>query len=608
MTHPPKFKNSAADRDRELDEATLSSLLPSSLFGPISLHDASPTSLKILRKTDPGSPMSPLSNPYLAASPRRKEHWNRFQHSTRAQNNNNSAQQVGNAPNGGAAGPNDRGWYELDMSGIGLRALGLEIRNYAHITALYLSNNRLTALVDDIFADMKALTTLDLGFNLLTRLPTTVTQLNLLEKLYLQENRIVELPIEMGRLYRLKELLLDGNPLVSPPQTITQHGTNFTIAYLRDRMPMPPPPPERRFISYISDGKDAPFITEKEKLRVLTYNILAEQYATQEQYFYCPSWALDWNYRKQGLLKEILAYDCDVICLQEVEVAQYTEFFQVELAKHGYAGVIAAKSRARTMEDWGSVDGCATFYKRNKFHSVEEHIIEYQSVAMSKHKEFSEEAFSRAMTKDNVAVILILQLKDDNSNATPNNKKNQKARHLLVANTHIHWNPDNKDVKLIQVQMLLEHIASVASPKSKWPRVPMILCGDFNSSVDSGPYELLTTGNIKPRHSDLEPFDYGTYSTNGMRHPYSLSSAYALIGEPTFTNCTSEFVGVLDYLFFSQDSLGVSKVLQPVDEETVRLTRLPNAYMNSDHISLVSEFYFKKSIPSNNNSGPTKFH
>jgi CCR4-NOT transcription complex subunit 6 len=75
---------------------------------------------------------------------------------------------------------------------------------------------------------------------------------------------------------------------------------------------------------------------------------------------------------------------------------------------------------------------------------------------------------------------------------------------------------------------------------------------------------------------------------------FSLSSAYAPIGEPPFTNYTSDFVGVLDYLWFTNDMLAVSKVLQPVDEEVVRQTRLPNAYMNSDHISLLSEFYFKK--------------
>jgi CCR4-NOT transcription complex subunit 6 len=147
---------------------------------------------------------------------------------------------------------------------------------------------------------------------------------------------------------------------------------------------------------------------------VLTYNVLAEPYAAPDRYFYCPPWALEWDYRKHGILKEILTHDCDIICLQEVEAGQFVGFFQPEMAKAGYSGVISTKSRARTMEDWSAVDGCAVFYKRSKFALVEEHIIEYQSIAMGRHKEFTEdpEAFSRLITKDNVAIAVILQVKD----------------------------------------------------------------------------------------------------------------------------------------------------------------------------------------------------
>lgn len=122
----------------------------------------------------------------------------------------------------------------------------------------------------------------------------------------------------------------------------------------------------------------------------------------------------------------------------------------------------------------------------------------------------------------------------------------------------------------------------------------MIVAGDFNSSVDSGPYDLLANGKIKAGHLDLDPFGYGVYSLHGMQHHLMLSSAYGPIGEPPFTNFTGDFVGVLDYIWFSKDSLAVSKVLQPVDEETVRSTKLPNAFMHSDHIYLLSEFYLKK--------------
>jgi CCR4-NOT transcription complex subunit 6 len=35
-----------------------------------------------------------------------------------------------------------------------------------------------------------------------------------------------------------------------------------------------------------------------------------------EQFSYCQSWQLAWGYRKQNLLKELLNYNADIMCLQ----------------------------------------------------------------------------------------------------------------------------------------------------------------------------------------------------------------------------------------------------------------------------------------------------
>lgn len=51
---------------------------------------------------------------------------------------------------------------------------------------------------------------------------------------------------------------------------------------------------------------------------VLSYNILADMHASSELYSYCPSWALSWPYRKQNLMREIVGYHADIVCLQEV--------------------------------------------------------------------------------------------------------------------------------------------------------------------------------------------------------------------------------------------------------------------------------------------------
>lgn len=63
-----------------------------------------------------------------------------------------------------------------------------------------------------------------------------------------------------------------------------------------------------------SDGR----ASSSSSFTVLSYNILADAYATNESYSYCPSWALSWPYRRQNLLREIVGYHADIVCLQEV--------------------------------------------------------------------------------------------------------------------------------------------------------------------------------------------------------------------------------------------------------------------------------------------------
>lgn len=49
---------------------------------------------------------------------------------------------------------------------------------------------------------------------------------------------------------------------------------------------------------------------------VMSYNVLCDKYATRQQYGYCPTWALVWDYRKQAILKEILDSTADIVALQ----------------------------------------------------------------------------------------------------------------------------------------------------------------------------------------------------------------------------------------------------------------------------------------------------
>lgn len=60
---------------------------------------------------------------------------------------------------------------------------------------------------------------------------------------------------------------------------------------------------------------------------VLSYNILSDAFATNDIYNYCPSWALSWPYRRQNLLREIVGYRADIVCLQEVNTQAHGNDF-----------------------------------------------------------------------------------------------------------------------------------------------------------------------------------------------------------------------------------------------------------------------------------------
>src|SRR5699024_1423620 len=93
-----------------------------------------------------------------------------------------------------------------------------------------------------------------------------------------------------------------------------------------------PPPPS---LSLATAGD----IGVGEAFTVMTWNVLADIYATTEAYPYSPPYVLAWNYRRGRILAELLAYNPDIICLQEVQGDHFEDFFAPELLRRGYEGL-----------------------------------------------------------------------------------------------------------------------------------------------------------------------------------------------------------------------------------------------------------------------------
>ena len=74
---------------------------------------------------------------------------------------------------------------------------------------------------------------------------------------------------------------------------------------------------------------------------------------------------------KGKLINEIVNYDLDILCAQEVETEAFVTFFRDQLSNHDYDSLFYPKGRAKTMgSNYNQVDGCATFWKKSRFNMI----------------------------------------------------------------------------------------------------------------------------------------------------------------------------------------------------------------------------------------------
>merc|ERR1719384_2069998 len=125
--------------------------------------------------------------------------------------------------------------------------------------------------------------------------------------------------------------------------------------------------------------------------------------------------------------------------------------------------------------------------------------------------------------------------------------------------------------------------------------MPLLICGDFNSTPESAVYEYLRRGQVRENHPDLQNDPCGIVKQLTLRHSLPMATAYETCNgrEAQYTNYTEDFKGTLDYIWFSPDALAVLAISQVDDESQLTLeTALPSSTRPSDHVSLVATFMF----------------
>lgn len=169
------------------------------------------------------------------------------------------------------------------------------------------------------------------------------------------------------------------------------------------------------------------------RLKLVTYNILANAYVKRDRYPHSSPEALDPTSRRARLLDCIAALDADVLCLQEVE----PEAFEAIRSRLGRPGVLARPS--------DRPDGLAVIHRAG---------------LAARMVELVEPSFGRGNT-------LVAQI--------------ARFDGFSVANMHLRWRPDDTpDADHIGLQQLRRVLDVCDGEPGPW-----ILAGDFNAISQS---------------------------------------------------------------------------------------------------------------------------
>ncbi|CAH1989855.1 unnamed protein product [Acanthoscelides obtectus] len=309
------------------------------------------------------------------------------------------------------------------------------------------------------------------------------------------------------------------------------------------------------------------------ELRIVTYNILAERYtAIDGNYSYCEPVYLSMEYRKQLILKELLGYKADIICLQEVDIVHYHKFFGPKMRENSYYGVFRKKGNRLT-------EGLACFVRRNRYSLMSSrHLVYSQEVKkkqyshiwkhLAKNKKVAD-VFLKQHTSLQVVVLVCPE------------------RILIVANTHLYYHPDANSIRLLQANIATIYLDDLKNFYYRQCKtdVHVIFCGDFNSDHSKSLYPFMIQGRIHPKHKDcLQVDEHGNLLLN---HKFHFTSA---CGTPLYTNYTPDYKGCLDYIFVEDNTMEVKQVIPLPDEtELSQYNGLPNKYYPSDHVALVAD-------------------
>lgn len=258
----------------------------------------------------------------------------------------------------------------------------------------------------------------------------------------------------------------------------------------------------------------------------------------------------------------IKSKDCDIICLQEVDSSD--SFFEY-LSGLGYEYRFRAKG----------LQGILIAFKRNVFQLIDSKVVNFDTLINSNvDKALYRKGHGSIMVKVRSASIQ-LETKD---------------RHrIVVANTHLYWDPQFEKVKYHQICSAMIEAYSFSEATDS-----VILTGDLNSLPESNVVRFVQYNEHPIRELCVKEDDNFPEMVEKYYQvrSYSMQLANVFSDEDgKYTNYTRDFKGKIDYVFYDFTKLQVvEKERLPDEAELAKEVALPNSQFPSDHVPLICTF------------------
>ena len=354
-----------------------------------------------------------------------------------------------------------------------------------------------------------------------------------------------------------------------------------------------------------------------EDIRVVTYNILADQMASRDadkdesSYSHCKNeHIVKWR-RHPLIVHEILAYRPDVLTLQEVDTDVFFNYLMPVLNAHGYQGYYSQKG---VDVNSGVREGCAIFWSLSVFESVRQADMKTHTFREMIQQFSCDDRMHKSQWKSLREMSDLLEKHDHLKHVLFNKLghimqtvvlcKRDSQEKVVVGNTHLFFHPMASHIRCLKMLMACRQLEIEHKENEQ---CPIIFAGDFNSHPNSGVMKLLLNRYLDSNngktwkhlctyeweegaggdyHQDVEAID--------LEFPPSFPGLMsACETSPEFTHFIEAFVCTLDYILVTDNFVVERSGATPTREDVEKFVAMPNECMPSDHVSLVCDLKWR---------------